>query len=66
MDVDGIGSGSPKFSPRQCISVSDGLSFDPHPSTKDLKWTPVLEAPAPFGAYHVRCMLAASFYHHVR
>jgi len=61
MDTDGLATASTKFSPRQCTSVSDGLSFDAHPSTEDLKWIPVLEAPFAFSAYHVRRILVAAF-----
>ena len=61
MDTDGIATVSIKFSPRQCTSVSDSLSFDANPSTEDLNWIPVLEAPVAFSAYHVRHILVAAF-----
>jgi hypothetical protein len=60
MDIDGLVSAKSKFSPRQCASVSDALSFDPHASTEGLKWIPVLEAPASFSAYHVRYIFVAA------
>lgn len=61
MDTDCLTTASTKFSPRQCTSVSDSLSFDAHPSTEDLEWIPVLEAPVAFSAYHVRRILVAAF-----
>lgn len=61
MDTDSPVSANIKFSPRQCAAVSDPLSFDPHASTEGLKWVPVLEAPVPFSAHHVRYILASLF-----